>query len=207
MSSHITRPKHSDYYWDYLMRNPFNVGKKILVMFAGRSGSMMLSGLLDGHSHLLSFNYWVDGWLFVKLKSELFIFHEKKYVVSTQDFRSFLRKNIESLFKQCFYDHPYLTKSTKMNVFHYIDFLENVDLMCDRLSRDEIDCNLAYNIIYIAYGKAQNHRLNTTTPHMIIQVHGPHADLEDIFMNLDNASFFVTTRNTIKALDSYFSLP
>lgn len=201
-----TQQQHPSYYWDYLMKNPHSVGKKIMIIFAGRSGSMMLSGLLDGHSHLLSFNYWLDGYIFVQLKSRLFDFNQKRPTVSAQAFQEFLQKNLPGIFEEYFFNHNFIDQSTKQkNKFSYETFFENIRLICNNLTAD-IDFNLAYNILFIAYGKTQNHPLNTTCPHMIIQVHGPHGDLENILSNLDNSSFLVCTRDTIKAIDSYFSI-
>src|SRR3990167_2365173 len=91
-----------EYYWDYLVKNPGEVKQKIAIVYAGRSGSMMLSGLLEGHTQLVSFNCYSDAKLYNTLK-EL----ASQENLSIDSFKRCLMTSYDSIL-DIFYKHPIL---------------------------------------------------------------------------------------------------
>lgn len=189
-------------YWDYLVKNPDSIKKKIAIVYAGRSGSMMLSGLLEGHSHLLSFNCYCDARLYSTLKEFV-----SQGNVTINSFKHCLSSYFDSIL-DLFYKHPLLPAeirpSTDRTDTH--SFMLGIEEICNYVTDSQLNLNMMLNIVFIAYGKLRNRPLNTQHPTMIIQLHTPFFmdGWKYLFSNLNDTEVIVMVRNPIKALDSHF---
>jgi hypothetical protein len=95
-------------YWDFLAKNPHNIDRKIGIIYAGRSGSMMLSGLLDGHDHLISMNCYSDQRLF----TFLCLIAKKQETITTKYFIAVVKANINHVFDM-FFKYPLLSEDVR----------------------------------------------------------------------------------------------
>lgn len=188
------------YYWDYLTKNPHAVKRKIVIVYAGRSGSMMLSGLLEGHSHLLSFNYYCDARLYALLKE--FVSNDN---ITVDLFKKFLITKFSSII-DVFYEHPLLPSELRQNRVNADSFMAAIEAVCNNVIDSQLTLDMLMNLVYIAYGKMLNRPLNTIQPIMIIQLHSPFFidDWRYLFKNLNNLNLIVMVRNPLKAIDSHF---
>lgn len=200
-AENISSKKINQTNWDYLAKNPHAIRKIIGIVYAGRSGSMMLSGFLDGHSHLISFNYYCDGPLYLKLK-ELAI----RGPVSALEFQTYLSGLLPSIMN-AFYEHTLLSPEIKQQRLDLDLLLSEIAHICAHLdNKDLISIDLMLTIIFIAYGKLNDRPLSTTRPIMIVQLHTPSLmdDWRYIFSHLNNFHLLVAVRNPLKAIDSHF---
>lgn len=188
------------FYWDYIVKNPHAIRKKVAIVYAGRSGSMMLSGLLDGHSHLLSFNCYCDAKLYNHLKQ-----YADQNAISVHLFKEYIRNNYQDIMDE-FYKHKLLPNEIKKNQLDINSFMNAVNDICDHVTDDQLNLDLMINIAFIAYGKSLNRPLNTTNPVIILQIHSPFLmdDWKYIFQHLNNLNLIVMVRNPLKAIDSHF---
>lgn len=191
-----------EYYWDYLVKNPDEVKQKIAMVYAGRSGSMMLSGLLEGHTQLISFNCYSDARLYNTLK-EL----AAQENLSIDSFKKCLMASYDSIL-DIFYKHPLLpseliSDDDRLNIN---SFMSVINQICDNLTDNQINLDMMLNIVFIAYGKSRNRPLNTKNPIMIIQLHSPFLmdGWKYLFDYLKNLQVIIMMRNPIKSLDSHF---
>ncbi len=160
---------------------------------------MMLSGLLDGHGEMLTFNPYVERGLIHLLKNL-----SVDASVTINKLHEFLVRILEDLIQE-FRGNPLVPEPIRT---HYsVDtriFSECVQEICQNISG--LDYDLMVNVFYIAYGVAQQHPLTTKTPLLLLQLHGRYSkqQLDATFGMLKNTETLMMVRNPIKAIDSQF---
>lgn len=186
-------------HWEVLTQNPHRIKKKIAIFYAGRSGSMMLSGLLEGHSHLLSFNCYCDARLFHTLKQFV-----QEGNITVGKFKTEMKDKIHNIL-DVFYEHPLLPIELRDKKINVDLFLDELAAVCDNVTNEQLDLDLMLNIVFIAFGKTIQYPLNTSSPTMIIQMHSPFLqdDWGFFFENMKNMQILVVARNPLKAIDSH----
>jgi len=186
-------------YWDYLIKHPMSIRKKVGIQLAGRCGSMMLSGLLDGHDEILTFNPYVERGLIHLLKNL-----SVDPAVTIDSFSEYLVSILENLINE-FKANPLAPEQVRDN--YTVDtkvFAEHVKTACSHI--DVLDYDAMLNIFYIAYGLAQQHSLTTKTPILLLQLHGRYTkpQLDSVLGEMKNLETLLIARNSVKAIDSQF---
>lgn len=186
--------------WDYLAKNPRSVRGKVAICYAGRSGSMMLSGLLDGHSHLISFHCYCDTRLYLLLKE-----FSERGDCTVASFVEYMDQQVNFILDS-FFEHPFLPQQIRQNRLDHAPLLSEIRDICRNVTDKEMNLDLMLNIVFIAFGKTLDRPLKTKQPVLVIQIHVPFMldGWRYVFDNLSNLNLFVMTRNTIKAIDSHF---
>ncbi|MDC3096454.1 sulfotransferase domain-containing protein, partial [Alphaproteobacteria bacterium] len=187
-------------FWEFLVKNPNSIKKKIAITYSARSGSYMLSGFLDSHPKLITSIYPIENTIYNLLAIEIF----KTNHVEISFFKLKFLDKIDQILNVNFYNVPYIAKETKKLKFNKVKFIRIFKSILNKINSKNITFDLAINVIYISFGYTFNRPLNTYKPTIIIQKHVPFYEerLIQAFNNLENLSIIIMVRNPILALDS-----
>ena len=167
-------------HWDYIAASPQAIRRKFGITYLGRSGSFLLSGLLDYHSHIISFVYPADLSLYPTLKT-----YFSSGAADPGGFEKLIRENIDRLLDYSFAAVPEENKQIDLDMDL---FFENLNAIVESLGEHKLNIDLAFNVIYIAYGKTRNLPLLTKSPILVIQRHkfDSNEELEYLHENFTN---------------------
>lgn len=196
-----TKNFKSNYYWDYLVKNPNSIKTKFTIFAFGRGGSILFHSLLDGHSKLLHFNKHIDFLIYKKILRDLL---GSRLEAPKEECKNFIKQVVDEEWKNYYNMVP--KEIGHQNKINIKEFEKNIDLICENISLDKLNLDIIFNIIFIAYGKTHNRPLSTKTPHMIIQLHTMYNSKKKAFSDLidrfENLHFLFSINDLIKALDS-----
>ena len=168
------------------------ITRKIFICYAGRSGSMLLSGLLDGHSQILSADFYTD--------REVFGFFRR---IKNFDNNISLSKSIPKIKNEL---KEILNRKIPFMNYKKIDIKNFVNFFSKNLyeNSEDLDFDKLINIYYLSFHLFIKNEISDKNLIIVIQLHNPPITEEklDIRYNLRNAYFFLVARHTPKSIDS-----
>ena len=169
--------------------------KKIIINYAGRSGSFFIHRLLDGHSNIITFHPEYDLYVYQTLRE----FFCKKLLLSSLP--NYLYQNLNTKFKQ----NLILPMSTKIDID-----MNEIYKEIDNFTKDKHESNytldLLIDLFYFCHSIKNLNYINKTDPYVLIQTHEAFEDDELNFFikNVNLSNLILMLRDPVKSLDSHY---
>ena len=185
----------------------------LVIMYCGRSGSYLLSNLMDGHSEILSCPPHSMAKVIENITDILLSAKKKSQFVTPDDLIEGIVKHQPFLFKET--DHTVLEKEPNSGGTQNSEMGVNKSKFCSIAKKllishfkkynEEARTSDIFSLIHWAYALALGHKISTNTPTICWQRHGivlPQF-LNFIAGSITNPIFIHTIRRFEDALDSH----
>ncbi|MEO5375157.1 MAG: hypothetical protein H7840_12915 [Alphaproteobacteria bacterium] len=184
---------------EYLLDNPDAIRLTVSIEATGRSGSILLSNLFDGHPEVLSVPPYALSFYFEEFSEFLKMMDDNHLEISSNDVCIFIVKTFPYLFSETDHCTPGSTvHSDTCPVGVHVEYFKKYFSRCiDSLStRDEVSIGNVFKAIHVAYAAAIGRNITARNPIIVWQRHFIYGTITESQVSalVGNMVFFITVR-------------